>query len=64
MTETTEPSRTTTMKAVVQHEYGSADVLQFEDIARPTACSDELLVHVRAASVGAWDWHDMMATRM
>lgn len=59
VTETTEPSRTTVMKAIVQCEYGSADVLEFKDIARPTACGDELLVRVRAASVGAWDWHDM-----
>ncbi|MDH3754258.1 MAG: NAD(P)-dependent alcohol dehydrogenase [Acidimicrobiia bacterium] len=47
------------MKAIVQYQYGSAEVLQFKDIARPTPADDELLVHVRAASVGAWDWHDM-----
>ena len=59
MTETTTPSQTTTMKAVVQPEYGSADVLQIKDVARPTPADDQLLVQVRAASVGAWDWHDM-----
>lgn len=59
MTETTVPSRTTTMKAVVQPTYGSPEVLQFTDIARPTPNDDEVLVHVRAASIGAWDWHDM-----
>ena len=47
------------MKAIVQDEYGPAEVLQLKDIAVPTPADDELLVRVRAASVGAWDWHDM-----
>ncbi len=47
------------MKAIVQDEYGSAEVLRFTDIVRPTPADDELLVRVGAASVGAWDWHDM-----
>ncbi|MCP3992773.1 MAG: NAD(P)-dependent alcohol dehydrogenase [Actinomycetia bacterium] len=47
------------MKAIVRDKYGPADVLQFRDIARPTPTDDQLLVRVRAASVGAWDWHDL-----
>lgn len=58
MTETTAPNQTT-MKAIVQGEYGSVEVLRYKDIARPTPADDELLVRVRAASVGAWDWHTM-----
>lgn len=47
------------MKAIVRDEFGSADVLQAREIARPSPADDELLVRVRAASVGAWDWHDL-----
>lgn len=47
------------MKAIVQNRYGPPDVLRVEDIARPTPADDELLVQVRAASVGAWDWHTL-----
>jgi NADPH:quinone reductase-like Zn-dependent oxidoreductase len=47
------------MKAIVQLEYGSPEVLEMKDISRPTPAGDELLVHVRAASVGAWDWHTL-----
>lgn len=49
----------TTMKAIVQDEFGSADTLRFEDVERPVPADDDLLIRVRAASVGAWDWHDM-----
>ena len=59
MTDTVRPNQTTTMKAVVQDRYGSPDVLQLKDVARPKPAAAELLVRVRSASVGAWDWHDM-----
>ena len=42
-----EPNRATTMKAIVQDEYGSADVLQYREIFRPTPADEQLLVHVR-----------------
>ena len=45
------------MKAVVYQEYGSADVLELEDIERPGYADDEVLVRVRAASVNPYDWH-------
>ena len=44
------------MKAVVIHEYGSADVLRFEEIEAPTIKPDELLVKVHAAAVNPVDW--------
>jgi NADPH:quinone reductase-like Zn-dependent oxidoreductase len=47
------------MKAIVRDEFGSANVLQAREIARPSPADDELLVRVRAASAGAWDWHDL-----
>jgi NADPH:quinone reductase-like Zn-dependent oxidoreductase len=51
--------KATTMKAVVQDRYGSADVLEFREIERPTAKDDGVLVQVHAASVHADVWHAM-----
>jgi NADPH:quinone reductase-like Zn-dependent oxidoreductase len=47
------------MKAIVQDRYGSADVLQLEDVDKPEPAEDRVLVKVRAASVNALDWHFM-----
>ena len=48
-----------TMKAIVYRCYGSADVLNVEDIAKPTPADDQVLVKVVAASVNPLDWHYM-----
>jgi NADPH:quinone reductase-like Zn-dependent oxidoreductase len=45
------------MKAIVYRCYGSADVLQFEDVEKPRPADDEVLVKVHAASVNPLDWH-------
>ncbi|MGA3246504.1 MAG: NAD(P)-dependent alcohol dehydrogenase [Bacteroidota bacterium] len=45
------------MKAIVYHNYGSPDVLKCEEIEKPTAGDDEVLIKVRAASVNPLDWH-------
>ena len=46
------------MKAIVLRSYGSPDVLQYEDVEKPDAAADEVLVKVHAASInpltGAW----------
>ena len=47
------------MKAIVYRCYGSADVLGFEDVEKPTPADDEVLVKVVAASVNPLDWHYM-----
>ncbi|MFJ6158714.1 NAD(P)-dependent alcohol dehydrogenase [Pseudarthrobacter sp. NPDC092184] len=47
------------MKAVVQDVYGTADVLELRDIARPAAGKGEVLVSVRAAGVEQGVWHLM-----
>ena len=44
------------MRAVVYHAYGPPEVLRVEEVARPVAKADELLVRVHAASVNQWDW--------
>jgi len=47
------------MKAIVYRCYGSAEVLKFEEIAKPVAADDRVLVKVHAASVNPLDWHYM-----
>jgi NADPH:quinone reductase-like Zn-dependent oxidoreductase len=47
------------MKAIVQHNYGGPDVLEFATAETPVAGDDEVLVQVAASSVNAYDWHIM-----
>src|SRR5437879_8605768 len=46
-----------TMKALVQEGYGSADALHLRDIPRPVLTDGTVLVRMRASSVNALDWH-------
>jgi NADPH:quinone reductase-like Zn-dependent oxidoreductase len=46
----------TTMKAVVQDVYGSADVLELRVIEKPSMGENEVLLRVRAAGVNLADW--------
>ena len=55
------PTDTLTMKAIVCTKYGSPDVLQLEEVKKPTPGDDEVLIKVYAASVNAGDWHLMRA---
>jgi NADPH:quinone reductase-like Zn-dependent oxidoreductase len=48
-----------TMQAIVQREYGSADVLRVEQIDRPAIGEGEVLVRVRAAGLDRGTWHLM-----
>src|SRR5438128_10791817 len=47
------------MKAIVQHTYGSADLLDLEDIDIPLVGDAEVLVRVHAAGCGPDVWHLM-----
>lgn len=44
------------MKAIVITEYGSTDVLQLKEVAKPVPGDNEILIKVHAASVNDWDW--------
>jgi NADPH:quinone reductase-like Zn-dependent oxidoreductase len=45
------------MKAIVYREYGTPDVLEFQEVDPPVVADDEILLQVRAASVNPYDWH-------
>lgn len=45
------------MKAIVQNRYGPPEALQLEEIDKPEATDDEVLVRVRAASLHPDVWH-------
>jgi NADPH:quinone reductase-like Zn-dependent oxidoreductase len=47
------------MNAIVYRSYGPPDVLACEDVEKPTARDDQVLIKVRAASVNPLDWHFM-----
>lgn len=44
------------MRAIIQQAYGLSEVLQLQDIDKPTPGPHEVLVRVRAASVNHADW--------
>jgi len=50
------------MKAIVQFEYGSPDVLSLADVDKPVIKENEVLVRVHGASVNSGDWHLMRGT--
>jgi NADPH:quinone reductase-like Zn-dependent oxidoreductase len=43
------------MKAAVREKYGSPDVVEFRDVETPVPADDQVLVHVRVASVNRAD---------
>src|SRR2546425_8866652 len=43
------------MKAIVYHSYGPPDVLKCEEIEKPSAGDNEVLIKVRAAAVNPVD---------
>lgn len=47
------------MKAIVYHRYGSADVLQLEEIEKPVPKDDQVLIKVRAVALNPLDWRMM-----
>ena len=49
------------MKAIICTKYGSPDVLQLHEVAKPAPQDDELLIKIHAASVNSRDWRMMRA---
>ena len=59
---TTEAATVDQMHAIVQDRYGSADVLEFATVPRPTPTADEVLIEVVAAGVDRGTCHLMTGT--
>ncbi len=49
------------MKAIIQTEYGTADVLKLVEMDKPAPGPTEVLVKIEATSLNAYDWHLMRA---
>ncbi|MEX1072176.1 MAG: NAD(P)-dependent alcohol dehydrogenase [Chloroflexota bacterium] len=47
------------MRAIVFARYGSTDVLELKEIAKPVVKDDEVLVRVRAGGANPYDWRVM-----
>jgi len=49
------------MKAIICTKYGSPDVLQLQEVAKPAPKDDEVLIKIHAASINSRDWRLMRA---
>jgi NADPH:quinone reductase-like Zn-dependent oxidoreductase len=49
------------MKAIICTKYGSPDVLQLQEVAKPAPQDDEVLIKIHAASINSRDWRFMRA---
>ena len=47
------------MKAITKHRYGGSEVLQLEEVEKPTVKPEHLLVKVEANSANPADWHTL-----
>jgi NADPH:quinone reductase-like Zn-dependent oxidoreductase len=50
------------MRAIIQHTYGTAEVLEVAEIDRPSIGDDEVLIRVQAAAMDRGTWHLMTGT--
>jgi NADPH:quinone reductase-like Zn-dependent oxidoreductase len=49
------------MKAIVNTQYGSPEVLHLTEVPRPVPLENQVLIQIKAASVNAADWHLLKA---
>jgi NADPH:quinone reductase-like Zn-dependent oxidoreductase len=49
------------MKAMICTRYGSPDVLELQEVAKPAPQEDEVLINIHAASINSRDWRFMRA---
>ncbi|MEJ2252346.1 MAG: NAD(P)-dependent alcohol dehydrogenase [Candidatus Lokiarchaeota archaeon] len=50
------------MKAIICPKYGSADVLQFREVEKPTPKDDEVLVKIHASTINSADYDCLRGT--
>jgi len=56
------PAIPATMRAIVQRGYGSADVLELQDVPTPTPNDEQVLIKVEASSLNIYDHHMISGT--
>jgi NADPH:quinone reductase-like Zn-dependent oxidoreductase len=49
------------VKAIICTKYGSPDILQIQEVAKPAPRDDEVLIKIHAASINARDWRFIRA---
>jgi NADPH:quinone reductase-like Zn-dependent oxidoreductase len=49
------------MKAIICPKYGSPDVLQLQEVAKPAPQDEEVLIKIHAASINSRDWRFLRA---
>ena len=49
------------MKAIVYTKFGPPDVLQLQEVEKPSPKDDEVLIKIHAASINSRDWRMMRA---
>ena len=47
------------MKAIIQKRYGGPETLEYADVPKPSAGSNQVLIRVKAAGLHIGDWHVM-----
>jgi len=50
------------MKAIVYDRYGPPDVLQYQEVEKPTPADNQVLIRVNASSANPYDWHFIRGT--
>ncbi len=64
VTQISMPPGTNEMKAIVYHKYGSPDVLELEEVEKPTPKDDDVQVIVHAVSLNSSDWEFLRGTQV
>ena len=60
----TKKAKEKTMRAVALDHFGGPETLKVQSVPIPEPGADEILIHVEAAGVGAWDPFERLQLRL